>query len=250
MRKRNAQRGDWMELKWVAVFLVGLVLLAGCTGNAGTGANAGAAANGGANANAGANVNGNAGNNGANANAGADVNGNAGSNAAQAAGLVAMQALGVPTQCTVRVSGQPDETLFIKGQNMRVQSKTVENGQTVEVTSIIKGKTFYVDAKAFGNESQGCDWLMMESNDTQTAGAQQPPSGGVDEKTLENIPPTDFTCQPAVFGDEKFATPGKVCTFADLMANAIKNTGMTDEQKVQACASMTDPTYRQALGCP
>ena len=62
-----------------------------------------------------------------------------------------------------------------------------------------------------------------------------------------------------MFGDEKFATPGKVCNLADLMAQALKDSGasaqanMTDEEKQQlaeTCASITDAQTRQILGCP
>ncbi|MDE1798270.1 MAG: hypothetical protein KGH63_02600 [Candidatus Micrarchaeota archaeon] len=264
-----------MDYKWISLILVGIILLAGCAGNAGAGANANAGANVNANND---NANSGNGNAGANANAGANVNanGNAGSNAVQAAGLLAMEAAGIPTQCTVKVEGQPDSTVYVKGTSLRIETPISPENQTIMVTTIIKGKSAYVDAAALQTPGLNCDWMEINSSmmGNQTAGSGSEPqvSGAADQQTLENLPASSLNCAPAVFGDEKFATPGKVCSFGDILGQAIGSMmngsvsgsgsadasgsagadsgGLTAEQKAQVCASITDAQQRQAMGCP
>ena len=244
-----------MDYKLLTVLLAAAVLLAGCAGGA---ANAGAQPSGGG---AGAGASGGAG--GADAGAGAGAGAQAGSGAgaeAQALGFMALQALGAPTQCTVKMAGQPDAVLYVKGNSVRVETKVEQEGQSYAVTSIIKNDAFYVDTKYMGNATQGCDWFEFKVNTSAAdSGASQQPSSGISEKELADLPASDFSCTPAVFGDEKFATPGKVCNLADLMAQALKDSGasaqteLTDEEKQQlaeTCASITDAQTRQILGCP
>ncbi len=267
-----------MDHKWLMILLVGAVLLAGC---ASAPSNAAANANGGASdagtAGAVANANGGSGagtpsGSGANAStgSGAQAGSNAG-NEAQALGLMALQALGTPAQCTVKEAGQPDVVLYIQGSNLRAESQVVQDNTTYPVISVIRGGVFYVDTGSFGSEARGCDWIEFKANASQTGASgnsQAPFTAGIDEQTLSDLPPADFSCAPAVFGDEKFQTPGKVCSLTDIMAQAFQNSGvdvnaseggatasinLTDDEKqqlVQACASISDAPTRQALGCP
>lgn len=62
-----------------------------------------------------------------------------------------------------------------------------------------------------------CDWLMMEFNQSDVEDVEQTyatPSGTPDYTSL---PPTSYNCRPWIVDQNKFATPGRVCNFEDMM---------------------------------
>lgn len=62
-----------------------------------------------------------------------------------------------------------------------------------------------------------CDWLMIQFNQSDVDDVEQTyatPSGSPDYTSL---PPTSYSCRPWIVDQTKFATPGRVCNFEDMM---------------------------------
>jgi hypothetical protein len=122
--------------------------------------------------------------------------------------------LGVPVNCKIRVrseAGTSEATLYLKGESFRIETVVNTEGETYEALAILRGGRYYVaipeDQKQYMN---GCDWIMGES-------AEGVESSDMSIQDIKGIPESDYTCTPGVFGNEKFETPGKACTFEDIM---------------------------------
>lgn len=66
-----------------------------------------------------------------------------------------------------------------------------------------------------------CDWLMMEFNQSDVDDVEQTyttPSGTPD---YTRLPPTSYSCRPWIVDQTKFATPGRVCNFQDMMGGSM-----------------------------
>jgi len=212
-----------MKLFVVLGVLALALLLLGCGGQtppagpaggtgAGTGAGAGAAGSGG----------------GTGAGGAGSGAGNAANNLA-GLGYLQLVELGVPVECTVKstTDGVTSTTLMkMKGKNSMMETSYVDpqTKQETKTTAIVKGTANMVYMKVsgslYGQFAAGCDWLAISSsNETQA------PSGAVNTTELEGLPASDFTCQPSLFGDEVFATPGKVCDFSQILAGMMGGSG-------------------------
>ena len=49
-----------------------------------------------------------------------------------------------------------------------------------------------------------------------------------------DMPPMEYECNPEAFGDEKFATPGQLCDFMEVM-------------QASMCEGLTGDAYTQCL---
>ncbi|MEM3030138.1 MAG: hypothetical protein QXH27_00230 [Candidatus Micrarchaeia archaeon] len=136
-------------------------------------------------------------------------------------GFAQLVALGMPVRCTVTTTegGRSITTnLWLRGSNFRTETRPPE--MTEPIITVVRGGETYLQVgaqmkQAFAAMGKNCDWLRMTPQE-----AAQPPAGGAEAASaseLESIPPTNFQCNPDVFGDEKFATPGSVCSYADLL---------------------------------
>ncbi|MGB9719433.1 MAG: hypothetical protein ACPL06_02465 [Candidatus Anstonellales archaeon] len=151
----------------------------------------------------------------------------------------ALMKLGIPIKCTVKynyaqegISGIVTE--YLSGKNIRMESQTTTSEGTASTIVVVKEDGMYMgttpEMKTEGSMYANCDWMFYptgeeetkdyEINEGETVGAMYKRLGY--EYT--------YHCEPAMFGNEKFATPGKVCNIKEMMSNA--------------CASITDPDAR------
>jgi len=159
----------------------------------------------------------------------------------------ALMKLGVPIKCTITYN-YPKEgasgtvTEYILNGNVRVESQAKTSAGTSFTIAVVKKDGTYLgttpEMKTEGSVYANCDWLFYptgeekktgyEINEEETAGAMYESLGY--EYTVH--------CEPAMFGEEKFATPGNVCNMKEMMSNV--------------CASITDLDARaqceQAMG--
>jgi len=126
----------------------------------------------------------------------------------------AAMASGLPLECTVTSSGQTS-TIFIKGQQMMITGTSGAEPYTV----ISKGGTTYMQLStvmksSFAQMGKNCDWLTYTSNETSSSGGAA--SAPVSASDFE-APSVAWSCLPGAFGDEKFLTPGAMCSMSDLI---------------------------------
>lgn len=129
-------------------------------------------------------------------------------------GFTGLLSVVVPCECNVRMTtenGVSNSKIYFLNDQYRMDVQTVVESKTYNSVVISKNNVGYMDLNAMKQQmpevSMPCDWLKFEAEPQQ--GASQP---AVSENQLKEIPPVDFTCAPAAFGNEKFDTPGKVCT--------------------------------------
>ncbi|MEM0476010.1 MAG: hypothetical protein QW343_04440 [Candidatus Norongarragalinales archaeon] len=118
--------------------------------------------------------------------------------------------LGVPVQCTVKMSGQGysgESKMFFSGGKARIESKTLVEGQSFDSVSVVKNKKVYLKLNSLMQVGPyaNCDWLAAEEEKPQQTQGQ--PSTA----DYEKIPPVDFQCGAWVPDETLFLTPGKVC---------------------------------------
>lgn len=131
--------------------------------------------------------------------------------------LSEIYALGTPIECDIKVKdveGVETIKMYIKGNNFR-EEMTVGG---VQMVTILKDEVLYTKMaqkeQMVGTPFEGCDWLKMEAKGTQQAPSGQ---GGVDVESLEQENKIEMDCKPAIFGDEKFTTPGNVCSMSEII---------------------------------
>ena len=120
----------------------------------------------------------------------------------------------VPMECTATITDQGVTTTthyWVKSGNMRAETQT--NGQTM--VAIVKNKKVYLSASAMGTMPEGvkCDWIEFEQQPSKS----EPESYSTAVEDYRNPENVKVECHPSVFGDEKFATLGKICTMNDLI---------------------------------
>lgn len=151
---------------------------------------------------------------------------------------VQLLALGTPVECTVSVT--QDGTvhqgkIYMKSGKTRYEGTTVSEGQTFDSVSIFKENAVYTSVLAgWGEMFADCDWLKMSATPSQEEQQYQ----GTSEETMEEIPPVDFECHAAVFGDEKFATANE-CDLNDILGGAIASAMPSMPSEMEACEGLT-----------
>jgi len=165
-------------------------------------------------------------------------------------GFDQLAALGMPVRCTVTTTQNGTSVsmnLWLRGANFR--SEMTPPGAAETFVTILKGNEMFVRAssemkQAFAAMGKECDWLKITQQETAQPGAGEATSPG----ELEEIPPTNFQCAPDTFGDEKFATPGKVCDYASLLGGVAPPStpsGGWMEECMSRCAEL--PSEQQYL---
>lgn len=151
----------------------------------------------------------------------------------------ALMNLGVPIKCTITynypqggIRGNVVE--YMLNKKIRIETQQTVEGMTTDNLVIAKDEGTYVqltpEMKTGGGVYANCDWLFYppekkgqsgyEVSEDERVGAEYESLGY--EYTLH--------CEPAMFGEEKFATPGNVCNLEEMMNNP--------------CASIEDPEVR------
>ncbi|MEM4366795.1 MAG: hypothetical protein QW035_01540 [Candidatus Anstonellales archaeon] len=137
--------------------------------------------------------------------------------------LEAFAAMGAPIKCTVRYRFEGGETyveMYMKGKDIRMDGYTISQGEKVDFSEVLKNnqKDLYLhmgETMPIGNKN--CYWLYYNLEEMKTeASSDESDVGGVDM----DMPPVEYKCEKAAFGDEKFATPGEVCDMSALMKAA------------------------------
>jgi hypothetical protein len=149
--------------------------------------------------------------------------------------------MGTPVHCTVTYTDQDvngNYDMYIIGDSFMVTGQSTVEGGTQQFTEVVKTvsgkKMLYIQfSNAQGAMMQGCDWMSFEVNESQTEPTAQTTTLNVDQS------PTNFQCFPAVFGQEKFATPGRVCDYSSLISNPSSICDQyTGDMRDQCLASM------------
>ncbi len=154
--------------------------------------------------------------------------------------MPALIALGTPVHCTVTYGGEMPGTyeMWIWGEKFRTEG-TYE-GMEEPFISIYKDDKSYISASTMSEMpgAEECDWFVFEAEEPEPG--EEPgtepsyePMGPEDF----DMPPMEYDCSVAVFGDEKFATPGTVCDFMELM----------QQQYASYCEGLTGDAYTQCL---
>lgn len=147
--------------------------------------------------------------------------------------------LGVPIKCTItydypkeKMSGNVVE--YILNKKIRMETQYTVEGMTTTSLGIAKDEGIYVQVtpkmKTGGGFYANCDWLFYPLEEKEQSGYEvnEDESVGAEYKSLGYE--YTFHCEPAMFGEEKFATSGKVCNINEMMSNT--------------CASIEDPEVR------
>jgi len=122
-------------------------------------------------------------------------------------------AAGAPLTCTYTAEGM-SQTVYMKGQNMYIVGTS--GGQPVE--AIFKDNVSYVKLTAEAKQSfqeigKTCDWMSFKQEGEAQGGIYQPP-----DRSSYSDPNVQWTCNAALFGDEKFQPSGGVCTMEELIS--------------------------------
>jgi len=120
----------------------------------------------------------------------------------------------VPMECTSSyiAYNQVEYTThsWIKDGNVRHEVDTEEGTSVI----IFKDDKTYMEAGAYGQDVPDCDWIVFEME--EESDVEQPDQFSYSTEMVSNPEKYSVECHAAVFGDEKFATPGETCTFEEL----------------------------------
>lgn len=147
--------------------------------------------------------------------------------------------LGVPIKCTItynypkeKMSGNVVE--YILNKKIRIETQQTLGGTTTANLVIAKDEGTYVqltpEMKMDGGFYANCDWLFYSSEKEEQSGYEVNEDESIGAEYASLGYEYTFHCEPAMFGEEKFATSGKVCNINEMMSNA--------------CASIEDPEVR------
>ncbi len=211
-------------MKQLLVVLLAGILLFGCT-QPGGGAQAGTGGtSGGTGAAGGAGTGGTGGTAGETGTAGGATGGTGGGGTGsgfsmEAWSMEALASAGMPMKCTVTWGGEAPGTydIYVIGQKSRMEGTYQVQGRSQPFVSILKNEKLYMPASMMGGAEgmEGCDWVSFDAG---TEGASEPGQTTSSYQMVDyDAPPVSYECNPAVFGDEKFATPGRVCDFQQMM---------------------------------
>jgi len=132
-------------------------------------------------------------------------------------------ALGLPYECQITVTDKTSGesmsgTLWVKSQDYRWDYTA--QGQVA--TMVKRGNDVYMQMPQQEGVPKTFDWIKYTIPPEATA---EPETADVSSSmdTVESA--TNIQCAPAVFGDEKFATPGVVQDMAELISGMLNQTG-------------------------
>jgi hypothetical protein len=117
--------------------------------------------------------------------------------------------IGVYCEGTQSVNGKTFHYKYwTKSGKMRAEVE--QNGKLTIMVAKEDGS--YISMQEIKQET-GCDWLKVPKGEE---GKEAKVTGGTYQKP-EEVDITKFNCRPETFTEDKFQTPGKVCTLEDLM---------------------------------
>jgi len=145
-------------------------------------------------------------------------------------GIAQLVQLGTPVECTFKwmnpeTKEKADAKAYFKGKSSRIEikaygHKTEGDEECNKLITVMndKEKKIYIGCDPLPVK-EDCKWILFDYSkvDDKEVGSQ----GGLTQKDLEGLPPGDFSCGPAIFGDEKFTVQGKSCSFEDMMGKAM-----------------------------
>ncbi len=149
----------------------------------------------------------------------------------------ALMNLGVPIKCVItyryQKEGMSGTALeYIIGKKARIESETTTKDGSTSSIMVVKNEGAYIkimpEMKADGGMYANCDWLFYPAGENKEYEINEEEKVGADYEKLGY----EYTvhCEPAMFGEEKFATPGNVCNIKEMMRNV--------------CADIEDPDLR------
>ena len=121
---------------------------------------------------------------------------------------------GVPTECTINYADDTQNIqikYWILGDNMKLETTS----QGTNMVVITKNGDSYMAGDMMGVPD--CNWIMFEDMGEEDYEDNDFDMETVDYSDYEDNALYTIDCQPAIFGNEKFDTPGNVCTMEDLM---------------------------------
>lgn len=141
--------------------------------------------------------------------------------------------LKTPLECVVTNEDGTGSTMDLKGGKIRIETAldpeydySYDCQVLVQIVNV-ENYTSYMGCKENAPVFPGtdCDWYLIEADPSVWGGSETYPEGsgpseGVDTNVLKQLPPGSFFCVPGTFGDERFETPGNVCTIIDIMTGA------------------------------
>ncbi len=174
--------------------------------------------------------------------------------------MQAMMAAGQPVHCTMTYSDEGYTSvseMWLKGENMRSESTTTTDGQTYETTAIIKGDVVYVSGQQGMGMDEDCDWVKMDNKRLEECipESDEPMAaemGAYDYEDTYETAPSEYNCDYATFGDEKFDTPGKVCDLTEELCNMYESlgeggSGIPGMDPEELCGVYTGEEYAQCM---
>jgi hypothetical protein len=214
----------------IIALVVAMLFLAGCPG-AGTGTQGGAT--GGSSQGAGTQQGGLlGGSTGASGGAGAGTSGGStggstgDSNPFGTWDMQGMAALGQPVYCEVSYNQDGfvgSYKMYMKGDNVRVETTSTSEGTTTTGTTIMKGKKVYLqysEPAEMGGVT--CEWTSMDMDRIQQCMPDNTEVQGSTEMDKYDQTPAQYNCNYGTFGDEKFTVPSipAACDLSEQMCQA------------------------------
>ncbi len=133
-------------------------------------------------------------------------------------------ALGVPIECDITTYMDGETTtvkLYAKGENEIMYELVPEDTEDcAKFIWINKNYDVYVGCEGgYYPPETTCNWLLIATaaEEEEPATGEAGATGAYESPDLGDVPPTQMSCIPWIYDASKFQTPGKVCTFDDLM---------------------------------
>ncbi|MEM2948276.1 MAG: hypothetical protein QXG02_01990 [Candidatus Anstonellales archaeon] len=147
----------------------------------------------------------------------------------------ALMKLGAPIKCTftyrsAREGISGSAVYYILNKNIRMESQQTNPDGKVSTTVIMKNEEAYLQMTPEMKVGmyQNCDWLYYPKEEAKEYEINEEETVGATYKDLGYE--YTYKCEPAMFGEERFATPGKVCNVKEMLGNM--------------CATIEDPEAR------
>ncbi|MCX6778048.1 MAG: hypothetical protein NT157_04140 [Candidatus Micrarchaeota archaeon] len=125
-------------------------------------------------------------------------------------------AAGVPAVCEINKTNQTGtiyERVYLKGEDFRYEEKDGENEGGREVAMVKIGNTVYAfDSESNWKSLDGCNWM----------GEELPEDMAIELLgEFTGLPEGSYSCVEQAPGKDPFALDGKVCTFNDIISEAM-----------------------------
>lgn len=172
--------------------------------------------------------------------------------------FAAMQTLGQPIYCEVdyaETGFSGSYKMYMKGENIRVETTTNSEGQMEAATTIMKGKKIYIQYSEPADMGNGvnCEWVYMDMDKIDSCMPENTEVEGSTEVEKYEETPDNYHCEYGTFGDEKFTTPSvpstcdlsqQLCDAYEAMAE-MENSGYGDA--MAACEGLEGEAFQACL---